>query len=107
VTLHPKTVTALELHASRTSVPRGRRVKLYGHLTTAAGAALNGRKVSYYVRPAGSTRWTRIGTSTTLAPTAWHQLFVKPSRTSTYKAVYGGGLRLTRARSAWVKVAVR
>lgn len=107
VAITPKTVTSLQLSADRTSVLKGRRVKLVGHLTTAGGAALSGRRVRYYVRPTGATAWTLVGSSSTTTPTGWHQLYVKPSKTSTYKAVYRGGLRYTRATSTWVKVRVR
>lgn len=111
VAITPKTSTTVDLLADRTSVRKGSSVKLFGHLRTAAGAALSGKQVRYYLRPAGSSSWTLVDptrpTMTTIAPTGWHQTYVKPSRTSTYKVVYRGGLRYTRTQSDSVTVTVR
>lgn len=107
LSITPKTTTKITLTAGRTTIRKGTDVKLYGHLTTTSGSALVDKPVRYYVRPAGSTRWTLVGSDTSVAPTGWHQLYAKPRRTSTYKAVYRGGLEYTSARSTLVKVVVR
>jgi GH25 family lysozyme M1 (1,4-beta-N-acetylmuramidase) len=107
VSITPKTITKVSLAAGRAAIRRGARVRLFGHLTSSNGAAVSGKQVRYYVRPAGSTTWRLLGSTTSVAPSGWHQRYVKPAKTSTYKAVFAGGLRFTRARSVLVKVSVR
>jgi len=85
----------------------GRPAKLSGHLTTAAGRPLAGKTMYVYQRPNGSSRWTLVARPSTLSPTGWYQTFVKPSRTSTYKAVFRGGLVLARTVSDLVTVRPR
>jgi GH25 family lysozyme M1 (1,4-beta-N-acetylmuramidase) len=106
VTIRPKTATAVSLSTDRSWVGSGGSVKLYGHLTTAAGAALTGRSVSMYARTAGSSEWTLVATGTSLAPTGWYQAYVHPRASTTYKAVYEGALRYTAATSNRVSVTV-
>ncbi len=77
----------------------GTAVKLYGHLTTAAGRALTDKTMYVYQRPNGSTRWALVAQSSTLSPTGWYQTFVRPSRTSSYKAVFRGGVTLAHTVS--------
>jgi len=85
----------------------GRTVKLYGHLTTAAGRPLVDKTMVVYRRPIGSGTWTVVDRSTTLSPTGWYQAFVAPSRTSEYKAVFRGGPAYARTTSNPTTVRVR
>jgi GH25 family lysozyme M1 (1,4-beta-N-acetylmuramidase) len=107
VTLRPRTVTAVDAHTDRAAVLPGRRVKVYGHLTTAAGRALAGHTVTVYQRPAGTRRWTPVGDGTSLAPTGWYQLYVRPAGRTSYKAVFAGDARRTAATSTTVTVTTR
>lgn len=99
--------TRLGLHASTTAVKAGRRVKLYGHLTTAGGRPLRGRRVTFYQRRLGSSRWTRVATVRTVAPTGWYQTYVRPERGTVYRAVFSKTQRLRRDTSAPVRVSLR
>ena len=74
-------------------------VKLYGHLTTTAGRPVVDKTMYVYQRPNGSSTWTLVARSSTLSPTGWYQAFVEPSRASTYKAVFRGGLVFDRTVS--------
>ena len=103
----PKKATAVSLTSDRHRVRAHRLVKLYGHLTTASGAALSGRKVTFYQRVAGTRRWTVVATFVSVAPTGWIQTYVRPAADTTYRAVYGGTTRLAASRSALVTVDVR
>jgi GH25 family lysozyme M1 (1,4-beta-N-acetylmuramidase) len=76
-----------------------RAVKLYGHLTTTAGKPMVDRTMYVYQRPNGSTTWTLVASSSTLSPTGWYQAFVKPSRLSSYNAVFRGGPVFSRTVS--------
>jgi len=107
ITLRPRTVSRLELDSDRSAVRRGRSVKLYGHLTTAAGKAMPARRVTLLQRRNGSTRWTLVATSTTLSPTGWFQAYVEPTADARYKAVFAATPRFTRAVSQRVSVDVR
>jgi GH25 family lysozyme M1 (1,4-beta-N-acetylmuramidase) len=98
--------TRATLGIERTA-PSRRTVKLYGHLTTAAGRALVDKTMLVYRRPAGSSRWALVERSSTLSPTGWYQAFVEPPRTSAYKAVFRGGLVHARAVSNLTTVRVR
>jgi len=81
------------------SARRTSGVKVYGHLRTASGRPVVGKTMTVYERLAGSTRWRPVARSVTLSPTGWYQAYVTPSRTATYKAVYGGGIAFTRSVS--------
>jgi GH25 family lysozyme M1 (1,4-beta-N-acetylmuramidase) len=81
------------------AVRNGRPAKLSGHLSTAAGRPLADKMMYVYQRPNGSSRWALVARSSTLSPTGWYQTFVKPSRTTSYKAVFRGGLIFTRTVS--------
>jgi hypothetical protein len=102
-----RTGTHLGLHASTGRVRPGRQVKLYGHLTTAAGRPLRGRRVTFYQRPVGSARWSRVTSVLTVAPTGWYQTYVQPERGTEYRAVFARTPRLRRFTSAPVRVSLR
>jgi hypothetical protein len=95
------------LNAEQSVVRRGQRVKLYGHLTTEAGRAITDRRVRVYQRMSGSSRWTLIGSGTSLSPTGWYQVYARPTGDSTYKAVFAGALRYEADTSNRRAVAVR
>lgn len=102
-----RTRTHLGLHASAAAVPEGRTVKLYGHLATATGRPLPGRRVTFYKRQPGGPRWSRVTTVTTVAPTGWYQTYVAPGRDTVYRAVFGRTPRLRRFTSTTVRVSLR
>jgi GH25 family lysozyme M1 (1,4-beta-N-acetylmuramidase) len=106
LTVRPRTRTTSTLSVDH-SAQRGRSVKVYGHLRTAAGRPVVGRTMHILERPAGSTRWRLVTRSVTLSPTGWYQAYVTASRTSTYRAVYRGGVAFTRAVSNLTTVRTR
>ena len=97
---------SLRLQAAAGSVDSGQRVKLYGHLTTAAGRPLPARRVRVYRRPVSSDTWTRIDISKSVAPTGWYQTYVHPRKASVYRAVFRGGRRYQHTGSLRVRVRV-
>ena len=107
VTLRPRIGARVDLHSTRSRVRRGRSIKLYGHLTTATSAALPDRRVRVYQRKPGATRWTRVATGRSLAPTGWWQVVVRPRRTMVYKAVFAGTTQVTPATSNRIRVRLR
>ena len=103
----PRTATRIDLHSAAPSIRKGRKVRLYGHLLTRAGAPLPGQRVRFYRRPVGATSWTYIRTVTSVAPTGWYQTYVAPRHRRVYKAVVVGNPRYVSSRSNLVRVAVR
>jgi GH25 family lysozyme M1 (1,4-beta-N-acetylmuramidase) len=106
VALRAPASTALDLHSDRTRVRPRTKVLLYGHLTS-AGSGLAGKSLDFYRRFPGSSRWVRIASGTSLAPTGWYQTYVHPRRKSIYKAVFRGTSRLAAASSGPVRVRMR
>ena len=107
VTLRPRIGARVDLHSTRSRVRRGGSVKLYGHLTTATRAALPDRRVRVYQRKPGGTRWTRVASGRSLAPTGWWQVVVRPRRMMVYKAVFAGTTQVTPATSNRIRVRLR
>lgn len=101
---HHRTGVALRLQAAAGSVASGHLVKLYGHLTTAAGRPLPARRVRIYRRPVSSDTWTRIDIAKSVAPTGWYQTYVHPRKASLYRAVFRGGRRYQHTGSLRVRV---
>lgn len=99
-----KTATRVRLGSMHATVRRGHAVKLYGHLTTAAGSAMAGRRVYIYRQPSGSHRWHFVKSVPSIAPTGWYQAYVKPWRTNTYKAVFRGATRYGSDTSNLVRI---
>jgi GH25 family lysozyme M1 (1,4-beta-N-acetylmuramidase) len=106
LTVRPKIVTVPTLAQDRTA-RRGGSAKLYGHLVTRSGRPVLGRTMSVYERPQGSQRWTLVERTQTLSPSGWYQVYVTPSRTSTYKAVFRGGVAFASSVSNLTTVRVR
>jgi hypothetical protein len=82
--------TSLSLKKSAASVPAGRRAALTGALKTTAGRALAGRTVRLYARPAGSSRYSPVGTARTTAA-GTYRFGVRVRTTTTYRALAAGG----------------
>jgi hypothetical protein len=106
LTVRPKIVTDPTL-AQDTAARRGRTAKVYGHLVTRSGRPVLGRTMYLYQRPEGSSRWTLVSRSETLSPSGWYQAYVTPTRTSTYKAVFEGGVAFAPSVSNVTTVRVR
>lgn len=106
LTMRAKTATRATLDVDPAS-RQGRTVKIYGHLRTVSGRPLAGRTMDVYQRLAGSTTWRLVGHGRTIEPTGWYQAWVTPTRTATYKAVFGGGATLRRSVSNLTTVRVR
>jgi GH25 family lysozyme M1 (1,4-beta-N-acetylmuramidase) len=106
LTVRSKIETRATLGVERTAAGQ-RAVKLYGHLRTVTGKPVTGKTMYLYRRPGGATEWSLVTRSSTLEPTGWYQAFVRPTRTTTYKAVYRGGVARTRAVSNLTTVRVR
>jgi GH25 family lysozyme M1 (1,4-beta-N-acetylmuramidase) len=102
--VRPKVVTRATLGVERR---QQRTVKLYGHLRTVTGKPVLAKTMHVYRRASGSTTWSLVARATTLAPTGWYQTLVRPTRTTTYKAVFRGGVARTRAVSNLTTVRVR
>jgi GH25 family lysozyme M1 (1,4-beta-N-acetylmuramidase)/5-hydroxyisourate hydrolase-like protein (transthyretin family) len=107
VAVRPRMTARVDLQAGRTNVARGATVRLYGHLATATGKPLTGRRVSVYKRARGRSGWTLVRTVPTLGPTGWLQVNVRPMRNLDYRAVFAGTVRYDRATSGAVAVSVR
>jgi GH25 family lysozyme M1 (1,4-beta-N-acetylmuramidase) len=86
---------------------QGLSAKVYGHLRTRTGRPVVGKTMYVYERPEGATRWALVERSQTLSPSGWYQAYVRPSRTSTYKAVFRGGTAFARSVSNLTTVRVR
>jgi len=106
LTVRAKIVTDPTLTEDRTA-RRGRTTKVYGHLVTRRGRPVLGKTMYLYRRPAGASRWTLVERSVTLSPSGWYQAYVTPSRTTTYKAVFKGGVAFARSASNLTTVRVR
>ena len=107
ITTRPKVATRLVLKSNRTAVRRGHPATLYGHLVTAAGAGVAGRRVVVWKRVLGTSRWVRAGSGTSLAPTGWWQLTVRPHRSAAYRAVFAGTVKYVGDHSDRVRVRAR
>jgi GH25 family lysozyme M1 (1,4-beta-N-acetylmuramidase) len=106
LTVRAKISTSPTLAVDRTA-REGRTAKVYGHLRTRAGRPVVGKTMYVYERPEGATRWALVERSQTLSPSGWYQAYVRPSSTSTYKAVFRGGTRYSRSASNLTRVWVR
>lgn len=104
VALRAPAATVADLTAERPTVTEGGSSRLYGHLRTTAGAAVAGRSLTIYARRPGTTDWHQVGTATSVAPTGWYQFTATPTRTTVYRAVYGGGRRYVGDTSNRVRV---
>jgi len=97
----------LRLQATAGAVASGGRVKLYGHLTTAAGKPLTARRLHIYRRPVTGRKWSRVDTAKSVAPTGWYQTYVHPAEATLYRAVFRGGPHYQHTGSVRVRVRVR
>ncbi|MFL6134078.1 MAG: glycoside hydrolase family 25 protein [Nocardioidaceae bacterium] len=100
-----RAVATTDLHKEKDRVPRGAPLMIYGHVTTPAGGVA-GSSVSYYKRPVSGGAWILVRRSTSLAPTGWHSITIRPRRAMVWKAVSRGGPGYTGDTSNYVTVRV-
>ncbi|MGI8769247.1 MAG: GH25 family lysozyme, partial [Propionibacteriaceae bacterium] len=106
MTTPAKTPMAVDLHKEARTVLAGAALTLFGHVTTANGGVA-GRTVSYYKRVPGASSWTLVGRSSSLAPTGWHSLVVRPMITREWKVVANSSDVYTRATSSYLTIRPR
>jgi GH25 family lysozyme M1 (1,4-beta-N-acetylmuramidase) len=113
VTTLPPAVATTDLHKDKDRVRSGAPLMLYGHVTAQSTAgsstgskAVVGASVSYYKRPLSGGAWTYVRTTTSLAPTGWHSITIRPRRAMVWKAVSTGGASYTQDTSNYVTVRV-
>jgi GH25 family lysozyme M1 (1,4-beta-N-acetylmuramidase) len=98
-------VATTDLRKAEDRVRRGAPLMIHGHVTTASGGVA-GSTVSYYKRPVSGGTWTFVRTSTSLAPTGWHSITIRPRRAMVWKAVSSGASGYTADTSNYVTVRV-
>jgi len=97
--------TSLTLKASTKAVTYGSAATVSGVLKTVAGSPLSARSVRILGRPAGVAAYTTVGTVTTNASGAY-ALSVKPSKGTSYVAVFLGGAGVMGRSTTAVVVSV-
>jgi hypothetical protein len=94
------------LHRNKTAkVRKGTAVMVYGHIKTAAGP-ITGKYVRFYQRRVGTKRWSYVRRTTSLAPTGWYSMVVRPRRSTSYKVVSfaAPGLRSSTSNPTTVRM---
>ncbi len=93
----PPSPTTLSMRASKYSVYAGTAVRLRGVLKSAKGALVD-KTVTLWRQPAGATKATRIGRTTT-GKYGRYSFSTTPKRTASYVVKFGGGTAYARATS--------
>lgn len=87
----PSVLTEISIDASRSKVRYGARIRLAGQLRTSAGKAVSAKDVILEHRPAGASRFSRIGVTTTGSDGTFLLQGVKPKKNTLYRSRFIGG----------------